>query len=86
MKDLAKFDEIYKQIVRIENLQKEKIRYISPARKKNFEYTINLDQFLETQDFSQVPTVKPGDVIYIPKKKNYCAQQRIADGLPARGV
>jgi hypothetical protein len=31
VKDSVKFDEIYKQIVRIENLQKEKIRYISPG-------------------------------------------------------
>lgn len=31
VKDSVKFDEIYKQIARIENLQKEKIRYISPG-------------------------------------------------------
>ncbi len=55
----------------LEDAKLDQIRYISPSRKKNVEYTINLKQFLETQEFSQVPPVKAGDIIYIPKKKNY---------------
>ncbi len=55
----------------LEDAQLNKIRYISPSRKKSAEYVIDLELFLNTQDFSKVPAVKAGDIIYIPKKKNY---------------
>lgn len=54
-----------------ENANMSSVRYISPSRKKALEYKINLNKFFATGEFTQLPVVKSGDMIYVPKKKNY---------------
>jgi len=54
-----------------EDANMAKIRLVSPSRKRNIEYVIDLDRLLKSSDLTQLPLVKPGDVIFIPKKKNY---------------
>lgn len=45
-----------------------KIRFISPTRKKGNEYIINLNEYLKSTTSYPMPVVKPGDIIYVPKK------------------
>ena len=55
----------------MENANLSSVRYISPLRKKAFEFKINLNRYFTTQEYSQLPVVKPGDMIYVPQKENY---------------
>ncbi len=48
-----------------------KIRFVSPTRKRALEYKVNLNRYLTSGEYTQLPTVKSGDMIYVPKKKNY---------------
>ncbi len=50
------------------NADIKKIRYVSPSRKKQTEYRINLEQYLAASGSYPNPEVKAGDIIYVPKK------------------
>lgn len=51
-----------------EKARLSKVRYISPARKKSYEFKIDLEKILTTDEYYQMPVVKAGDIIVIPKK------------------
>lgn len=43
----------------------------SPKQKSKTETRINIEANLENQNYDEIPSVQPGDVIYIPKKRKY---------------
>jgi len=45
------------------------IRYISPSRKKTIEFKLDVERYMTSQEYTQLPVVKPGDLIFVPKKK-----------------
>jgi len=49
----------------------KKIRLISPLKKTAKEIEINLDDMLQTSELSRIPSVQPGDIIYVPKKSTF---------------
>ena len=49
----------------------KKLRLISPSRSKTMEYSIDLNKAFSSPNYYKLPLVKPGDVIYVPKKANY---------------
>lgn len=49
----------------------KKVRLISPSRSKSMEYSIDLSKAFSSSSYYKLPIVKPGDVIYVPKKHNY---------------
>jgi protein involved in polysaccharide export with SLBB domain len=53
-----------------EKAKLSKVRYISPARKKSYEFKIDLEKIFTTNDYYQLPVVKAGDIIVIPKKSD----------------
>ncbi|MBD3375428.1 hypothetical protein GF406_10370 [candidate division KSB1 bacterium] len=48
----------------------DKVKYISPSRKKSFEFSIDLDRLMASNEYYNMPIVKPGDIIVVPAKKN----------------
>jgi len=44
---------------------------ISPQKYGSNEQKINIEKKIATRQYNEIPVVKPGDVIYIPKKRNY---------------
>jgi polysaccharide export outer membrane protein len=48
----------------------EKVQYISPSRKKSYEFRIDMEAYMRTADVYQFPVVKAGDIIVVPEKKN----------------
>ena len=53
-----------------EDAETSKIRYISLSEEKTIELEINLSKYFKTpQHYTHLPTVKPGDIIMVPKKK-----------------
>jgi polysaccharide biosynthesis/export protein len=55
----------------LEDANMSKIIYISPENSQNQELKIDLLKSLKERTIANLPVVKPGDIIYIPKKKNY---------------
>jgi polysaccharide biosynthesis/export protein len=55
----------------LEDANMSKIIYISPVNSQNQELKIDLLKSLKERTIANLPVVKPGDIIYIPKKKNY---------------
>jgi len=49
----------------------KKIRLISPLKKTAKEIEINLDDMLQTSELEKIPSVQPGDIIYVPKKSTF---------------
>lgn len=48
-----------------------KIRLISPSNKISREIEIDLDNLLQTDEMTEIPTIQPGDIIYVPKKNTF---------------
>ena len=48
-----------------------KIRYISPSRKKAAEYIIDLDKYVKNSQSYPMPVVKAGDIIYVPARSTF---------------
>ncbi|MFO7890475.1 MAG: SLBB domain-containing protein [bacterium] len=49
----------------------KKIRLISPLKKTAKEIEINLDHMLQTSELAEIPSVQPGDIIYVPQKSTF---------------
>jgi polysaccharide export outer membrane protein len=47
------------------------VKYISPSRKKSIEFSLDIDKYLNSDSYNQLPVVKPGDVIALSEKTNY---------------
>ncbi len=65
------FDMILQAGGTTETADMSRVRYITPARKRSFELRIDLEKHVRSTDYSQLPTVKAGDIIYVPKKTNW---------------
>lgn len=64
-------DLIFKAGGATENADLSRVVLFSPQRKDHREHVINIKQSLTTQQYDLIPVVQPGDVIYIPKARNY---------------
>ena len=54
-----------------EDADLSRVRYVSPSRKRSVEFNLDMEKILTSADVYNLPAVKAGDVIAIPKKKNY---------------
>ncbi|RIK76543.1 hypothetical protein DCC62_11240 [candidate division KSB1 bacterium] len=48
----------------------KKTRILSPLSPSNRQKEVNLDKLLTAKEFKQIPLINPGDIVYVPKKKN----------------
>ncbi|MBC6946574.1 hypothetical protein DWB58_01300, partial [candidate division KSB1 bacterium] len=48
----------------------KKTRILSPLNPSNRQKEVNLDKLLTAKEFKQIPLINPGDIVYVPKKKN----------------
>jgi polysaccharide export outer membrane protein len=55
----------------LDDADMSKVIYISPTNNQNQEMKLDLLKSLRERNMTDLPVVKPGDIIYIPKKKNY---------------
>jgi protein involved in polysaccharide export with SLBB domain len=53
------------------NADLEKTRILSPyISQGERQKEVNLDKLLTAKEFKQIPFINPGDIVYVPKKKN----------------
>ena len=48
-----------------------KTRLVSPLGEQTREVEIDIDKFLRSKQVPEVPELRPGDIIYVPVKKNF---------------
>jgi protein involved in polysaccharide export with SLBB domain len=51
-----------------EDADLEKVKYVSPSRKKSIEFNFDLDKYLSSDQYYNLPAVKAGDVIAVPRR------------------
>lgn len=64
-------DIIFKAGGTSEDADLSRVHLISSTKEGGTEIKINIEECLRNSDFDKIPTVKPGDVIYVPKKLKY---------------
>ncbi|MBN1996278.1 SLBB domain-containing protein [candidate division KSB1 bacterium] len=70
------FDMILQAGGTTDDADMSRVQYITPARKRSFELKLDLEKYVRTTDYSQLPMVKAGDIIFVPKKKRWWSTAR----------